>query len=350
MISVRTFGELPSGEKACIYHLENKSGAYAEVTDYGCILVKLCVPDRDGRLVDVVLGYDELDKYFVNGCYFGAVIGRNGNRVESGRFFIGDREIVLAQNENGNNLHSGPEGYEKKLWSVEEQRGEENRITFGRLSPDGEQGFPGNFRVSVTYVLTEENQLKLTYAGVCDEDTAANLTNHSYFNLSGEGSGQILDQQLTILASRYTPVRSDSIPLGEAAAVKGTPMDFTEGKAIGRDIEADFEQLKFTGGFDHNFVVDGYEEGVMKKIACAYSPATGIQMEVSSERPCVQFYAGNSIKEEAGKNGHIYRKRDGFCLETQVEPNALNVPAFHSPVLKKGEQYHSATTYSFSVK
>lgn len=350
MISVRKFGELPSGETARIYHLENQSGAYAEVTDYGCILVKLCVPDRDGNLTDVVLGYDELEKYFVNGCYFGAVLGRNGNRVAQGRFMIGDREILLARNENENNLHSGPDGFEKKLWKVEEQCEKENRITFSRLSPDGENGFPGNFQVSVSYEFTEDNQLKITYGGVCDEDTVGNFTNHSYFNLAGEGSGTVLDQKLTILASRYTPVRSDSIPVGETAAVKGTPLDFTKEKSIGQDVEADFQQLKYTGGFDHNFVVDGYEEGVMKKIACACSSATGIQMEVYSDRPCVQFYGGNFIKDEAGKNGHIYRKRDGFCLETQVEPNAVNVPAFHSPVVKKGERYHSATTYAFSVR
>ncbi len=349
MISVRKFGELPSGEEVKIYHLENKSGAFAEVTDFGAILVRLLVPDKNGTLVDVVLGYDKLESYFVNGCFFGAVIGRNGNRIENGRFSIGDQEIVLAQNENTNNLHSGPDGFEKKLWKAVPSE-EDTSVTFSRLSPDGENGYPGNFQVSVTYTFTDDNELKLHYSGTCDQDTVGNLTNHSYFNLSGEGSGTVLDQVLTIHASSYTPVRSDSIPLGENAPVEGTPMDFRSGKPIGEDIEADFQQLDFTGGFDHNFVPDGYEKGVIREIAEAYSSSTGIEMRVSSDQPCVQFYAGNSIKEEVGKNGHVYHKREGFCLETQVEPNAVNVPAFHSPVIRKGETYTSATTYAFSVK
>lgn len=350
MITERKFGELPSGEEVKLYHLENESGAFAEVTDYGAVLVKLCVPDRDGKLTDVVLGYDKLESYFVNGCYFGAVLGRNGNRVENGRFHIGGKEIVLARNENENNLHSGPDGFEKKLWSVKEQCAEKNSITFCRVSPDGENGFPGNFQVSVTYEFTGEDQLRITYGGVCDEDTVGNMTNHSYFNLSGEGSGKVLDQELTILADYYTPVRPDSIPTGELAPVRGTPLDFTEEKPIGRDLDEEFQQLAYTGGYDHNFVVNGYEKGMVRKIASAVSSATGIRMDVYSDQPCVQFYGGNFIKEEQGKNGHIYRKREGFCLETQVEPNAVNVPAFHSPIVRKGQSYHSCTVYGFSAE
>lgn len=350
-ISIRDFGDLSTGETVHIYHLENRSGAYAEVTEYGAILVKVVVPDREGTLTDVVLGYDDVKQYEVNGCFFGATIGRSGNRIANGTFMIDDRKVVLAQNENENNLHSGPDGMEKKIWQVEEQDGDDNSVTFYRISPDGENGFPGEFRISVKYEMTEENELKIIYRGIAEETTVANYTNHSYFNLAGEGSGSILDQTLKICAQTYTPViDSKSIPTGEYAPVAGTPMDFTQPKPIGQDIEADFAQLKYTGGYDHNYVTDHYARGNCRKIASAYCEATGIAMDVSSDCPCVQFYAGNFIVEEKGKNGHVYRKRDGFCLETQVEPNAVNEEDFHSPIVEAGESYSSVTGYRFYVK
>lgn len=350
MITEKVFGELPTGEQVKIYHLQNASGAYIEVLEFGAILVKLCVPDKDGRLTDVVLGYDDISGYLTNGCFFGATVGRNGNRIENARFSIHGKEVVLAQNENENNLHSGPNGFEKKLWSVENTDEQANSLTFFRISPDGENGFPGEFRISVTYALTEENELKITYQGVSDQPTVANLTNHSYFNLSGEGSGTILDQYLNLRAAYFTPVRdSKSIPVGENAPVEGTPMDFTQMKTIGQDINADYEQLQFTGGYDHNYVTDNFSAGKTRVIASAYSPATGIAMDVISDCPCVQLYAGNFIISENGKNGHIYTKNHGFCLETQVEPNAVNVEAFHSPILEKGETYHSETSYKFYI-
>lgn len=350
-ITERKFGELHTGEPVRIFHLENKKGACAEVLDYGALLVKLCVPDRDGKLVDVVLGYDDVGSYEKNGCFFGAVIGRNGNRIEGGRFSVDGEEVVLARNENNNNLHSGPDGFEKKMWKVEELSQEKNSVTLYRISPDGENGFPGEMRVSVQYELTEENHLRITYQGTSDRPTVANMTNHSYFNLSGEGSGDILGQYLTIHAKYYTPVRdSQSIPTGEYAEVKGTPMDFTKAKLIGKDIESEFPQLIYTGGYDHNFVTDNYAKGNLRVIATAYSQETGIVMDVVSDCPGVQFYAGNFIIEEHGKNGHVYKKRDGFCLETQVEPNAVNVEEFHSPILEEGEKYYSVTEYCFSTK
>lgn len=349
-VSERKFGELSTGEEISIYRLENKSGAYAEVSMFGAILVKLCVPDREGRLTDVVLGYDDVEQYEENGCFFGATIGRSGNRIAGAKFSILGKDVVLPKNENENNLHSGPNGFEKKIWSVLALSQEKNSVTFTRVSPDGENGFPGEFRVSVKYEFTEENELRIVYSGICDEDTVANMTNHSYFNLAGEGSGNVLDQYLTIHAQTYTPVREDSIPLGENVPVEGTPMDFRKEKQIGKDIEAEFEQLKFTGGFDHNYVTDGYTQAEIREIACARCEKTGIVMEVLSDCPCVQFYAGNFVEQEAGKNGHIYDKRDGFCLETQVEPNAVNVEEFHSPVLEKGERYYSETVYHFSVR
>ena len=351
MVTKRTFGKLSSGEEIQIFHLENKAGAYAEISQFGAILVKLCVPDREGKLTDVVLGYDDLAGYEVNGCFFGATIGRSGNRIANSRFALDGQEITLTPNEGKNNLHSGPNGFEKKIWNAAEISEDKNAVTFSRISPDGENGFPGEFQVSVTYEMTENNELRIVYGGVCDKTTVANMTNHSYFNLNGEGSGDVLDQELCIHAKYFTPVKdSQSIPTGEYAPVAGTPMDFNVSKPIGRDIEADFEQLKFTGGYDHNYVTDNYAKGNVRSIATAYCKESGIGMEVSSDCPCVQFYAGNFVKDEKGKNGHVYHERYGFCLETQVEPNAVNVEDFHSPILLPGEEYSSETVYRFFVK
>ncbi|MBQ9063943.1 MAG: galactose mutarotase [Blautia sp.] len=349
-VAVRKFGNLSTGEGISIYHIENSSGAYIEAIPYGAILVKVCVPDRNNELKDVVLGYDDPAQYEVNGCFFGATIGRNGNRIANAAFTIGGKEYHLAVNENCNNLHSGPNGFEKKMWDVTVPE-EGNSVVFSRVSPDGENGFPGEFCVSVTYTLTDDNTLCIHYEGTSDQDTVANLTNHSYFNLHGEGCGKVTDQILRINASCYTPVcDSAAIPTGEAAKTAGTPMDFTEFKPIGRDIGLDFDQLKYTGGFDHNYVTDDYAPGKVRVIAEAYSEKTGIAMEVSSDLPCVQFYAGNAIGEEKGKNGHVYRSRDGFCLETQTEPNSVNQEGFHSPVISAGEKYQSTTAYRFFVK
>ena len=350
-VTAKKFGNLTSGEEITLYHLENKSGAYAEVMDYGAILVKLCVPDKDGELTDVVLGYDDVQQYEVNGCFFGAIIGRSGNRIAGARFSLYGHEYQLDKNENDNNLHSGPDGFEKKLWKVAEISDDKNSVIFNRISPDGENGFPGEFDVSVKYEFTEDNELRIHYQGICDEPTVANMTNHSYFNLNGEGSGTAMDQYLTIHAKYYTPVAdSHSIPTGVYEEVAGTPMDFRTAKKIGQDIEAEFDQLKFTGGYDHNYVTDNYAKGNRRLIATAYSDKTGIAMDVTSDCPCVQFYAANFVENEHGKNGHTYNKRDAFCLETQVEPNAVNVEDFHSPILNAGEQYDSVTAYHFYIR
>lgn len=350
-VTAKKFGNLTSGEEITLYHLENKSGAYAEVMDYGAILVKLCVPDKDGELTDVVLGYDDVQQYEVNGCFFGAIIGRSGNRIAGARFSLYGQEYQLDKNENDNNLHSGPDGFEKKLWKVAEISDDKNSVIFNRISPDGENGFPGEFDVSVKYEFTEDNELRIHYQGICDEPTVANMTNHSYFNLNGEGSGTAMDQYLTIHAKYYTPVAdSHSIPTGVYEEVAGTPMDFRTAKKIGQDIEAEFDQLKFTGGYDHNYVTDNYAKGNRRLIATAYSDKTEIAMDVTSDCPCVQFYAANFVENEHGKNGHTYNKRDAFCLETQVEPNAVNVEDFHSPILNAGEQYDSVTAYHFYIR
>lgn len=347
----KKFDTLPTGEEVHQYRLVNESGAYVDVMDYGCIVVRVVVPDRYGRMRDVVLGYDTLKQYMKNKCFFGAIIGRNGNRIADSRFSIHGKEYTLEANENENNLHSGPVGFEKRLWSVTAKNDEKNSITFSRISPDGECGFPGEFKVSVTYEFTEENELKIIYDGISDQATVANMTNHSYFNLNGEGSGSVLGQYLTLYASYYTPVAdAKAIPTGEYAPVDGTVMNFTLGKKIGRDISADFDQLKFGGGYDHNYVADGYEKGKQRTIATAYSDLTGIAMDVISDLPCVQFYAGNFVVDEWGKNGNVYNQRDGFCLETQAEPNAVNQKGFHAPIIEAGEQYHTQTSYKFYVK
>ncbi|MDO5336060.1 MAG: aldose epimerase family protein [Eubacteriales bacterium] len=349
-VEKKLFGTLKTGESVYLYKIENKKGAYVEVCDFGALLVRVCVPDRDGLLRDVVLGYDNLEAYLTNGCYFGATVGRSGNRIAGGRFALGGVEYQLPQNENENNLHSGPEGYQLKLWNVKELEEDSDNVAFERVSPDGEQGFPGALHICVRYTFTEENELKISYDGVCDQDTVVNMTNHSYFNLNGAGNGSILNQKLQINADYYTPViDSKSIPTGELDKVEGTPMDFRTEKEIGKEIDADFQQLIYTGGYDHNFVPNGYQKGVVRKIAQARCEESGIVMEVFSDLPGVQFYAGNFIIEEKGKDGKTYGKRDGFCLETQYAPNSVNEYSFESPVLEAKDTYHTETIYQFNV-
>lgn len=341
------FGVTPSGEKAQLYTFTNAKGAQMAVSDFGALLVSVKVPDRDGVLRDVVLGYDDVQAYLKGSCFFGAVIGRNGNRIADAKFTMNGKEYQLAANENGNSLHSNPDGYEQRLWKVENTT--ENSIALGLHSPDGDQGFPGNFEITVTYTLTEENAVEINYHGVCDQDTVANMTNHSYFNLDGQGSGSVEGQLLTIHADGYTPViDSKSIPTGEIASVDGTPMDFTAPKKIGAEIDADFAQLRYTGGYDHNYVLNKKGDGV-EEMAVAYSEQSGIRMTAYTDCVGVQFYAGNFIKEHPGKGEAVYDKRGGFCLESQFYPNAVNTPEFPSPVLKAGGVYDTTTIYKFDV-
>lgn len=340
------FGVLPDGREVYAFDLENTKGMKIRVIEYGAILTSLQVLDRDGKLRDVVLGYDRLEDYLVNGCFFGSTIGRSGNRIQGSSFRLGEKLVQLTPNEGENNLHSGPEGFEKKLWKGQQQG---NSVTFSRLSPHGENGFPGNFQISVTYTLTEDNSVEITYEGCSDQDTVANLTNHSYFNLAGHASGIAMNQKVKIYASNYTPVDHTSIPTGEVASVTGTPMDFTQEKEIGRDIQEDFEQLKATGGYDHNYVLDK-PVGAYGPMAEAWCQESGIYMKAFTDCPGVQFYAGNFIDDQTGKNGAFYPARSGYCFESQYYPNAVNVPSFPSPVLKAGETYKSKTAYQFFVR
>lgn len=333
------------GKEVHKYFIANEQGANLEVIDYGAILVSVCVPDNTGLLRDVVLGYDRLEDYEENPNFFGATIGRSCNRIANGRFEINSVTYQMDQNENENNLHSGKNGFEKRIWNVDEADGD--HVVFSLLSPDGDEGFPGEFKISVTYTLTEENEVKIHYSGICDKDTVANMTNHSYFNLGGHDSGLVLDQILQINADSFTPVAdSKSIPTGEIAPVKGTPMDFTDEKPIGRDMEADFEQLVFTGGYDHNYVLNN-QNGTVRLAAKAKCEESGIGLEVYTDTPGVQFYAGNFISGSAGKDGVSYEPRTGFCLETQYYPNSINEPGFPSPILKKGDRYETTTIYHF---
>ncbi len=344
-----SFGTSKQGEAVSVYLLENKNGASVRVTDYGAALVSIIVPDKNGGMQDVLLGYDNVTGYENNTCYFGAVIGRNGNRIANAQLTIDGVAYSLDSNDNENNLHSGEKGMDTIVWDVKEYT--DNAITFTCKSADLEQGFPGNMDVQVTYVLTDEHAVEIHYEAVSDKDTVANFTNHAYFNLEGHASGNVLGQELMLRASYYTPViDSKAIPTGEIAPVAGTPMDFTTAKTIGRDMEADDTQIKYGGGFDHNFVLDKEEKGAFELMAEAYAPGTGIVMEAYTDRPGVQFYSGNFITTQDGKQGAVYGKRQGFCLESQFFPNSVNEPKFEAPIIKAGEVYRSKTSYQFRVK
>ena len=345
-IKVSEFGKTSKGKIAHIYTLVNGKGMALEVTDYGATMVSILAPDAKGRSKDVLLGYDDVQDYEQGTCYFGAIIGRNGNRIAGAAFELHGKTYQLAKNENNNNLHSGPDGYDYRLWNVEEA--DDSAVTFVLMSPDGDQGFPGNFEVSVTYTLTDENAVEIHYEGSCDQDTVVNMTNHSYFNLAGHDAGSIENQTLVLKAEQFSPViDSASIPTGEHAPVQGTPMDFTSEKAIGAEIEADFEQLKLTGGYDHNFILDKAVEGSIELMAVASCKESGITMEAFTDLPCVQFYAGNFIAPVTGKNGVFYDKRNGFCLESQYVPNAVNQEGEEKPILEAGDTYDTTTVYKF---
>lgn len=327
--------------------LSNKNGMKVKLTNLGAIVISIFVPDKDNITRDVVLGFDDFKDYEINHCYFGSTIGRNGNRIGNSTFFINGIQYFLDKNEGNNNLHSGFNGYNKRFWDYEVNE-RSNAVKFSLFSPDGDQGFPGNFDVSVTYILTDENELKINYSGKCDQDTIANLTNHSYFNLDGQDFGTAINQSLWLKSSNFVVVDNQSIPTGKLQYVENTPMDFRTIKAISDEINADFEQLKLTKGYDHSFVIDKDIKGI-EKVALLKSAKSGINMEVYTDCPCLQFYAGNYIDDvpQAGKKNHIYENRSAICLETGFIPDAINNDSFESPILKKGDTYDSTTIYKF---
>ncbi len=343
------FGNSRDGKEVSKYSLSNGKGLEAVVTDFGATLVELVVPDKDGKPVDVALGYDDVSSYERETTYFGATVGPYANRVGGGKFDLDGVTYELEINDNGeNNLHSGSKGVAKQVWNVKEYK--ESAITFCYDGADLEQGFPGNIHYEVSYVLTEDNGVEISYHVVSDKKTALNMTNHTYFNLNGSGSGDVLGQELMLKAYGYTPMKnSKSIPTGEIATVEGTPFDFRVAKPIGRDIKDDHEQLLYAQGYDHNFAIDKENDGV-ELIGTAYSPTRGIQMEVFTDLPGVQLYTGNFMGGQIGKDGYCHGKHDGFCLETQLFPNCINDEHFIRPFVEAGAPYVTKTIYRFSTR
>lgn len=338
------------GKKVEIYTLTNSKGVEARITTYGATLVSLKVPDNKGAFADVVLGYDTVDGYINDTAYFGATIGRYGNRIAKGKFTLDGKVYSLAVNNGENHLHGGPKGFHKRIWKAKpyaDANGINLELTY--TSRDGEESYPGKLSVKVIYTLTENNEIKLSYSATSDKDTIINLTNHSYFNLAGAGSGTILNHKLQINADQFTPTDAGSIPTGELQSVKGTPMDFTASTAIGERIDQSFEQLILGKGYDHNWVLNK-TGNALTATAKASEPTSGRVMEVFTTEPGVQFYSGNFLDGVKGKNGKVYQKRDGFCLETQHFPDSPNKPNFPSTVLRANQQFSSTTVYKFSVQ
>ena len=334
----KSFGELSNGVETTLYTISSGKIS-AQITDYGATLVSLWVPDKNGQLSDVILGYDDAKGYEKGSTFQGAIVGRSANRIAGSAFVMNGTTYVLPANEGQNNLHSGPDYYSKRMWTVEEVT--EDSIRLYLFSPNGDQGYPGNAHIRVTYTI-ENNGLKITYDAWSDMDTVFNLTNHSYFNLAGHDCPErAMKQELILPARSYTVADAASIPTGEMRSVEGTPMDFRTPKAIGRDIDVDYEALNLQGGYDHNFEV------FSDPCAILSDPKSGRTMAVSTDCPGIQFYAGNFIVNEKGKSGAVYTKRTGICLETQYYPKSINEPQWAQPVTPAGERYYSVTQYTF---
>ena len=349
-IDKEAYGEV-DGKPVDLYTLTNANGVEMKVTNYGGIVTSLKVPDKYRNLGDVVLGYDNLQDYVKSNPYFGCIVGRYGNRIGKAKFTLNGVGYTLAKNNGDNSLHGGIKGFDKVVWDAQAMVGADSvSVEFKYMSKDGEEGFPGNLSVTVTYALTNDDELKIDYLAATDEVTVVNLTHHSYFNLAGAGSGDILGHELMLAADKFTPVDEGLIPTGELRPVAGTPMDFTQPTVIGDRINQDYEQLVFGKGYDHNWVLNS-GGGSMALAASVYEPKTGRMMKVYTTEPGMQFYAGNFLDgSNIGKGGKAYEFRNGFCLETQHFPDSPNKPDFPSTVLKPGEEYKTTTIYKFSAK
>ena len=349
-VTKENFGKTSEGQNVDIYTLTNRRGAEVKITNYGGIITSLKVPDRKGKRDDIVLGFDNLDAYLKGSPYFGAIIGRYANRIAKGRFTLNGHQYTLAVNNGENHLHGGIKGFDKVVWTARPLKvpnGAALRLTY--LSKDAEEGYPGNLSVRVIYTLTNANELKIEYWATTDKDTVINLTSHSYFNLAGQGIGDILNHQLLINARRFTATDAGSIPTGELKSVKGTPFDFTSAFRIGERINDDDQQLKFAKGYDHNFVLNG-RMGTLRQAAVVYEPTSGRSMEIWTTEPGIQFYTGNFLDGTlTGKDGKVYQQRYGFCLETQHFPDSPNHPSFPTAVLRRGQQYHTITIHKFKT-
>ena len=340
------FGQTPDGREVALYTLTNTNGLRAKITNYGAILVSLEVPDRDGNLADITLGFDALDGYLAGPPYFGATVGRYANRIGKAKFVLDGVEYELATNNGENHLHGGNKGFDKVVWRPEDLWANDNEalLKMSYISEDDEEGYPGNLACTVTYTLTKDNELKINYEAQTDKTTVVNLTNHSYFNLAGQGTGDILGHELTLNADKYTPVDEGLIPTGEIRSVKDSPMDFTLPMSIG-------SRIKQVGdGYDHNYVLNS-GGGTLALAARAYEPTSGRIMEIYTTEPGVQLYTGNFLDGSlTGKAGKVYKKHYAFCLETQHFPDSPNKPNFPSVVLLPGQKYTTVTVHKFSTR
>ncbi|HLH08524.1 MAG TPA: aldose epimerase family protein [Terriglobales bacterium] len=351
-LKMESFGKTPDGQEVQLFTLTNKNGVEARITNFGGIIVSLKTPDRKGQLADIVLGYDNLDGYIGDKAFLGALIGRYGNRIAKGEFKLDGKTYHLPLNDGPNTLHGGPDAFNKKVWTAKDVSTHSTpmlQLTY--VSKDGENGFPGTLTAVVSYSLTNSNELRIDYSATTDKDTVLNLTNHSYFNLKGAGEGDILQHELRLNANKFTPVDATLIPTGELKNVQGTPFDFRKSTAIGARINADDQQLKYAGGYDHNWVLNSLGSGQLVTAAHVYEPTTGRVLEVMTDQPGLQFYTGNFLDGTIhGKGGKVYQKRGAFCLETQHFPDSPNHPSFPTTELKPGEKFHSTTIFKFGAQ
>jgi aldose 1-epimerase len=350
-IEVSDFGVLPSGDSVKLYTLKNASGMEVAIADLGGTIVRWTAPDKEGKFEDITLGFNEPNDYLTKGKYLGALIGRYGNRIAKGKFSLDGQEFTLATNNGPNSLHGGLNGFNAAIWKATPIESEEPQLKLNYLSKDGEEGYPGNLDVEVTYTLKKDNSLQIDYKATTDKKTVVNLTNHAYFNLKGDGNGDILDHEVQILADKFLPTDEGLIPTGELKSVAGTPFDFTTSFLIGERInDTNDVDIKLGGGYDHCWVFTD-QSNQLKSVAMVHEPQSGRTMEVLTTEPAVQFYTGNFLNGNAtGKTGAKYEKRFGFCLETQHFPDAPNQAAFPSTTLSPGEVYKSTTVYKFGVK
>jgi aldose 1-epimerase len=349
-VQTQPFGT-QDGRPITLYTLTNSHGLEVRTMNYGAIILSMRVPDRKGQLADIVLGHETLEGYIPNPPYIGALVGRYANRIANGTFTLDGKTYSLPKNDGPNTLHGGiKRTFDKVLWDGEPLKGGKTAVSFTYLSKDGEEGFPGNVKVNVAYTLNDENELVIDYEASTDKATPINLSQHSYFNLAGEGTSDILSHELMLNADRFTPVDKNLIPTGELRAVKGTPLDFTTPTKVGARIDDDYDQLVLGHGYDHNFVINRKRDG-MTLAARVYEPTSGRVLEVSTTQPAVQFYTGNFLDGTVtGKQGHVYKRRYGLCLETQHFPDSPNHPDFPSTILKPGETFRSKTVFKFSTR